>query len=211
MSSPAAPFPVFESEPNRGKWKYTPTPYIDEQIRAAYRRQRLGDRQALTIVSRRLGWPRHAVVRRGAELGVSRTKERPWLEAEEEILQRCGHQPLSAIQRQLSTGGFQRSLTAIRVKMTRLHIKSNLDGYSACSLARAFGVDTHKVVAWIRRNLLRAERRGTNRGAAQGGDIWWIPRNEVKRFVMRAPEEIDLARVEKFWFLDLLTDGRICR
>jgi hypothetical protein len=33
----------------------------------------------------------------------------------------------------------------------------------------------------------------------------------VRRFVMQAPEEIDLARVEKFWFLDLLTNGKICR
>jgi len=205
MSSAVVALPVTT------RWKYRPTPDIDEQIRAAYRRQRLGDRHALAAVSRRLGWPRYAVVRRGAELGVSRTKERPWREEEEEILQRCGHQPLSAIQRALAGAGFQRSLTAIRVKMTRLHIKSNLDGYSACSLATAFGVDTHKVLAWIRRGLLRADRRGTNRSEAQGGDTWWIPRREVKRFVMAAPEEIDLARVEKFWFLDLLTDGRICR
>jgi len=34
---------------------------------------------------------------------------------------------------------------------------------------------------------------------------------DVKRFVLRAPEEIDLCSVEKFWFLDLLMDVKICR
>ena len=95
--------------------------------------------------------------------------------------------------------------------MTRLRIKRNLDGYSANSLALAFGVDVHKVLTWIRRGLLAGSRRGTFRRPEQGGDTWWIPKNQVKRFIIRCPEEIDLARVEKFWFLDLITDGKICR
>jgi hypothetical protein len=93
----------------------------------------------------------------------------------------------------------------------RLRIKQNLDGYSACSLASAFGVDVHKVCRWIQRGLLQAKPRGTARTDKQGGDTWWIPMAAVRHFVMRAPEEIDLARVEKFWFLDLVTGGEICR
>jgi hypothetical protein len=53
-------------------------------------------------------------------------------------------------------------------------------------------------------------RRGTARTGVQGGDMWWISRRQVKSFILRAPEEIDLARVEKIWFLDLLTGGKLC-
>ena len=193
------------------KWKYIPTLAIDEQIRQAYARQRQGSKQALKSVALRLGWPVWAVTRRGAELGITRAKERPWSAEEEEILQRHGHLTWSGLQRALARAGFDRTCAAISVKTSRLHIKSNLEGYSACRLANALGVDAHKVLAWIRRGLLNAERRETERTPQQGGDSWWITNRDVKRFVMRVPEEIDLARVEKFWFLDLLTDGKICR
>jgi hypothetical protein len=64
------------------KWKYVPSPAIDEFMRAAYEKQRLGDRLALTAVSRKLGWPRYAIAKRGAELGVTRIKERVWSAAQ---------------------------------------------------------------------------------------------------------------------------------
>lgn len=192
------------------KARYIPTAEIDEKIRHAYFRQRSGDRRALAAVRSDIGWSKSAVVRRGAELCVTRAKERPWCRAEEEILERFGHLTATSIQRQLARGGFQRSRAAVQLKVTRLRIKGNLDGYSANSLAAGLGVDTHKVCTWIRRGLLRADRRRTARSAEQG-DAWWIPLSSVRKFVLRAPEEIDLSRVEKLWFLDIVTGGKICR
>ncbi len=191
--------------------RYLPNDEIDQKIRVAYHRQRQGDRSALTLVRREIGWSKSAIVRRGAALCLTRTKERCWSAEEERLLERWGHLTPAAIQRRLALAGYPRSCAAIQVKIVRLRIKRNLDGYSACALARAFGVDVHKVSYWIRRGLLRAERRGTARTVSQGGDMWWISLSAVRRFILRAPEEIDLARVEKFWFLDLLTDGKICR
>jgi transposase len=191
------------------KRKYVPTLAIDEAIRSAYQKQRQGDRQALRAVSQKIAWPRSAVCKRGAELGVTRAKERPWSVAEEELLERFGHLAPSGIRRQLAARGFCRSIAAIQVRLNRTRIKQNLTGYSANSLANAFGVDVHKILTWIRRGLLIAERRGTDRTRNQGGDTWWISDRAVKRFILRAPEEIDLARVEKIWFLDLLTGGKI--
>ncbi|HWF48742.1 MAG TPA: hypothetical protein VG168_17170 [Bryobacteraceae bacterium] len=189
--------------------KYNPTPFADMLIRDAYQRQRQGDRDALKMASHQIGWSRTAVCKRGAELGITRVKERTWCPAEEELLEQFGHLSPMAIKRRLENAGYSRSVAAIQVKLNRNRIKSNLDGYSACGLADAFGVDVHKVLMWIRRGLLRAERRGTQRTISQGGDTWWIPRREVRRFVLRAPEEIDLARVEKIWFLDLLAGAKL--
>jgi hypothetical protein len=164
----------------------------------------------LKAASRQLGWSRNAVCKRGAELGISRAKEHSWTDAEEEILERFGHLAPSGLQQRLALAGYRRSIAAIQIKLNRCRIKQNLDGYSACSLADAFGVDVHKVLLWVRRGLLHAQRRGTNRTPGQGGDVWWISRRDVRRFVLRFPEEIDLARVEKIWFLDLLTCGKLC-
>lgn len=202
---------VSDDDPSvRYKRKHKPTREIDAIIRAAYLRQRNGDRSALKAASRKLGWSPSAVSKRGAELGITRVKERPWTQQEEDLLERFGHLAPSGIRLRFAQAGFSRSIAAIQVRLNRCRIKANLDGYSACRLAEAFGVDVHKVLLWIRRGLLKAERRGTERTAAQGGDIWWISHREVRRFVLRAPGELDLARVEKIWFLDLVSGGKLC-
>lgn len=206
VSLPVATMP----EPTK-RWKYVPDAGVDALIRAAYVLQRSGDRTALKQVARKLGWPAYAVARRGAELGLSRTKEKQWSPEEEAILFACGHLTRSGVQRRLRQAGYQRTCAAIALKMLRMRVKSNLDGYSAHSLAIAMGVDVHKILSWIKRGLLEAERRGTDRTPRQGGDSWWITHKAVRQFVLRSPDEIDLYRVEKFWFLDLITDGKICR
>jgi hypothetical protein len=50
---------------------------------------------------------------------------------------------------------------------------------------------------------------GHTRTRSQGGDIYWITHNAVREFVLKHPDEIDLRKVEKWWFLDLMTAGRI--
>jgi hypothetical protein len=111
----------------------------------------------------------------------------------------------------MAASGFKRSAVAVHLKMKRLRIKSNLDGYSAHQLAEAFGVDGHKVTAWIRAGLLKSELRGTAKTASSGGDIHFIRREDVRRFILSSPDEYDLRKVEKFWFLDVITEGKICR
>ena len=190
--------------------KYEFTPYMDDLVRAAYQQLRVGsDRRAIRNCGRRLALPRWAVLRRGRELGLARTKEAPWSDMEIGLLERWGHLTDAVIQRKLKAAGYSRSVNGIHLKLKRLRIKQNLDGYSAYSLAEAFGVDWHKVGSWIRRNMLRATRRGTERKESQGGDTYWITQNAVRDFVFRYPDEVDLAKVEKFWFLDIVTGGRI--
>ena len=161
-------------------------------------------------MSLKLGWTCSAVCKRGAELGIARVKEKPWSDPELLALERFGHLAPSGIQRKLSEAGFARSIAAIQVKVNRSRIKSNLEGYSACQLADALGVEARKVLRWIQQGYLKAERRGTARTLEQGGDMWWISDRSVRRFILRFPEEIDLARVEKIWFLNLLTEGKLC-
>jgi DNA-directed RNA polymerase specialized sigma24 family protein len=191
--------------------KYELTPAMDESIREAYRRyHELKDRQALAKCAKRLALPSWVVIRRGGTLGLAHVKESPWSDGEIGVLEKYGHLTDAVIRRKLKDAGYQRSITAIHSKLKRLRVKRNLEGYSAKELADALGTDSHKVANWIRRGMLRATRRGTERTEAQGGDFYWIAHRAVQTFVLRYPEEIDLHRVEKWWFLDLVTNGRIC-
>jgi len=194
----------------KNKRKYEFTPLIDDLIRRAYRQYRVyGNRQAISRCARKVEIPSWKIRRRALDLGLTRTKEPLWSDAEVAQLERWGHLTDAVIQRKLKAAGFNRSIAGIHLKLRRLRIRQNLDGYSAHSLSEAFGVDSHKVVLWIHRKMLRATRRGTDRTEAQGGDSYWITHNAAREFVYRYPDQIDLARVEKLWFLDLVSGGRI--
>ena len=190
--------------------KYWFTPAMDEEIRGAYHLfSDHNNRRAIGACARKLRLPRWIITRRAAILGLARIKEPEWSAAEIIVLEQSGHLTSAVIRRKLRAKGFRRSVNAIRLKIARLRIKRNLEGYSARSLARAFGVDCHKVMYWINRRMLDASRRGGARHEPQGVDAYWITHSDVRDFVLTHPDEVDLRRVEKWWFLDLVTDGRI--
>lgn len=209
MASTALAQPIMYPAPAHRR-KYHFTLAMDEEIRRAYHLfLDYNNRKAIGACARKLQLPRWALNRRAALLGLARIKEPEWNAAEVAILERWGHLTDAVIQRKLKSEGFHRSLNAIHLKMKRLHIRQNLDGYSANALALAFGVDGHKITYWIKRQMLKATRRGTGRTESQGGDTYWITHNAVREFVLTYPDEIDLRKVEKWWFLDLVSAGRI--
>lgn len=192
--------------------KYFHTAETDATIRQAYALW-IGknDRQALTRARIALGWPKHIVVGRGAALGLARVKEKDWSLAEIAILEANCQYGIEPIRKLLVQAGFPRSGTAILLKRRRLSLTRAYSGYSATALSKLFGVDIHWVTGLIERGWLAGEKRGTERTARQGGDMWYITRASVREFLFVHPEEWDLRKVEKWWFLDLITDGEICR
>ena len=209
MASPALAQPVVYPAPAYRR-KYHFTLAMDEEIRRAYHFfLDYNNRRAIGACARKLQMPRWAINRRAALLGLARIKEPAWTVDETAILERWGHLTDAVIQRKLKSAGFHRSVNAIHLKVKRLHIRQNLDGYSANALALAFGVDGHKITYWINRHMLKATRRGTARTESQGGDTYWITHNAVREFVLKHPDEVDLRKVEKWWFLDLVSASRI--
>lgn len=192
--------------------KYRANDRIDAIIREAYRRRlEQNDRGATRWAEIKTGWPKFMISRRGAELGLARTKEPNWSPTELAILEETAHLGPEAVQRSLAKRGFARSRTAVLLKRKRLRLTAQLDGYCGNALAELFGVDSHRVYRWIAHGMLAAERRGTDRSHKQGGDTYWIRRQDVHAFVMQHPDEYDLRKVEKWWFLSLITEGRISR
>lgn len=185
---------------------------VDAIIHEAYRKLiEENDRKAIKAAAVEIGWPKHALIVRARDLGLSRVKEADWSVEEVEVLRLHAHLGPTAIQKRLADAGFPRTRTGVVQKRKRLDLVGTGDGYSAHALAGLMGIDDHTVTRWIERGWLAATRRETERTEQQGGDAYWIWRRDVRAFVMEHADEVDLRKVEKWWFLDLLTDGEIGR
>lgn len=188
-----------EQRPGRPR-KYKPTKRTDRIIRAAYLDSRKGaDPAVVQRAAARLGWPRQAVARRAAELGVAGSlRERPWSEHESAIVE--GHSKAGAetIRQRLRHAGFQRSARSILAEKKRLKIETGNEWYSARQAAAGLGVDPHKVIRWIKKGLLVAKR------GKHPTSPWSIKANDLRDFVFAHPEQIALGQADQLWLLKVL-------
>jgi hypothetical protein len=194
----------------RSRRKHVFTNQIDELIRAIYLdRPGAKTRPGIRVLAKKVGIPHWALKKRARELGLARTKEKPWSEPELEILARYAWMSDERIRLKLKAAGYSRTVTGIHLKLRRMKFKHDPGFYSANSLAQALGIDSHAVSRWIRSGHLKAKLRGTARGEKQNGDIYLIFEKDVRRFILEHPTEIDLRKVDQLWFLDLVTNGLV--
>ncbi len=155
--------------------------------------------RTITDLAKLIGVPRHAIKRRAQQLGVARTKERPWSEFEVRYLEaRLHRMSVAVLARRL-----RRTVTAVALKAKRLGLRKTDEGYTAAALAQALGVDSHRVLSWMRRGMVRATRRHSDRDH----DMYYIADAAVRQFVARNPGEVDLRKVDQLWFIDLMMGG----
>jgi hypothetical protein len=187
---------------------YIHTDQTDRVVREAYHLwSDFSNKKALSNAAQKLGWPKHAIAQRGKALGLTRTKEKPWSDPEEQLLENYGFLSLPRIAKKLREAGFTRSETAIHLKAKRLRVKATLDGWCMRGLAEAFGVDGTKVARWTGLGILRSRETGITVGR---NEKTFYHRDDVRRFMLNHPEEWDPAKCEKYWLIDLLSDGKLC-
>ena len=185
--------------------RWTTNDSIDAIIKRAYAADT--SKGAVNALARRIGRPRWWVSKRAVALGIvpPRSKEPVWTEAELELVANHAHKDPRTIRTILKRHGYTRTATAIVVKVKREGIdRTDPDHMTATQLAGVMGIDRNTVARWIEKGWLKAVRRGTARVEAQGGDQWWIKRRDVARFVVDNAAAVDIRKVEKFWFVDLL-------
>jgi hypothetical protein len=153
--------------------------------------------------------PHWALTKRARELGLARTKELPWSEAELGILARYAWMSDERIRLKLKAAGYPRTVTAIHLKLKRMRFKHDGSFYSANGLAQALGIDSHAVTRWIKSGHLKATLRGTARTEQQNRDIYLIHEKDVRCFILEHPTDVDLRKVDQLWFLDLITNGLV--
>ena len=181
---------------------------LDEQIREAW--PLLKGRGAVSELAKTLSVPRRIVSQRALKLGLTmpHTKEPPWTDAEFALMHKVPlHDPkrASAIFRQ---HGFKRTPSAIVSRAKRMNLSRRYKKtLSAVGAARILGVDTKWVTSRCIAGDLKAGRRGTERLPQQGGDAWTIERADLRQFVIDNLERIDIRKVDKFAFVDLMVGG----
>lgn len=183
--------------------KWPSNEHIDAAIRSTY--QNMPTRGDITALCTRVCRPRYWVQKRAAMLGAALPRyNTPWSNAEIVILDLNSHRPPRRIQRELRREGFSRSIAAIVHKRTQMQLLPHDGIYTGCQLAGLMGVKDTKIYTLIKRGMLQANRAGSARNPAQG-DIYEITDNQIRDFIMQYPGEFDHRRVDKFWFIDLLT------
>lgn len=191
----------------RPRLKYETTEEIDQRILDCYQNHPApGAVKRLAHSLRRPFW---WVKKRAMHLGLARPNRRDpeWTEPEIALLAKHAHKTPEVIRRILLKNGFRRTANAIMIKCRRLHLDTlDTEHYTARSLAREFGVDSHTVTRWIEQGWLKASRRGTQRIEAQHGDHWWIKRKDVHNFIKETFQMIDFRKVDKTFLVDLLAN-----
>jgi len=152
-------------------------------------------------------YPRWYIRRIAADLGLARTKEPDWSEAEIEFLHenypRKGYVALRNRLKKIN-GGTTRSRTAVVLKARREMINKRSNGLTMRLMEILLGADHHKIEKWISLGLLCGKRKGTERKKIQGGDMWHFETKDVREFVINNPLEIDIRHVEKMNFIHLV-------
>src|SRR5437867_2574795 len=111
--------------------KYVFTTQIDGRIREIYlHHPNAKSRPSIRKLADQVGIPHWALKKRARELGLARTKEKPWCEAELAILARCAWMSDEHIRLRLKASGYARTVTGIHLKLRRMRFKYDSSFYS---------------------------------------------------------------------------------
>lgn len=195
------------------------TPEVDAKLREIYSYGRKGGRMppgvpTVKAYARTLGVGAHLLSQRAAKLGLVTPKEKPWSKPELKLLEKLGHLSPAVIWRKFREKGFNRTELAIGLMRKRRQAHKGSPYYSIHALSVLLGFDAHKFDRdWLQRfpKELPFEMKGTarDRRTKQNGDTRLIHVNTIREFIFNHPEEIDLHKVDKMWFLWLITKGRV--
>jgi hypothetical protein len=185
--------------------KIAMTPALEETIRERW--PGLTAKGAVTAFAEELGMPKHTLLRHATRFGLThqQRKEPPWSDAENALMTKVPlHSPEKAAQI-FREHGFNRTATAIVVRAKRLNLSRRYkETLSATAVAKILGLDNKTVTVWCIQGLLKASKRPTRRLPQQGGDPWSIERADLRQFVIDQLASIDIRKVDKVEFVDLL-------
>ena len=114
------------------------TAQIDQRIREIYfSHPNAKARPGIRHLAEQVGIPHWALKKRARELGLARTKEKPWSEPELAILARYAWMSDERIRLKLKAAGYAHTVTGIHSKLKRMRFKCDPNFYSGKGLAQA--------------------------------------------------------------------------
>lgn len=162
----------------------------------------------LINLANKYNMPRWAVYQRALKISAVKSshQKKVWQDDEIQILEKNAQYAPLTIRKRLEKAGFQRSTASIVLKRKRLRLLSNLKGMSACLCAEFLGVNLKGVIKHIQAGLLMAEIIRQDR---QGKLNYFIREKDIRKFIIENPGLIDLRKVEKHYFIELLANGGV--
>ncbi len=187
--------------------KYVFTSEMDKEVLYTYS-MNTDSKPRLINLAKKFSMPRWAVYQRALKIGAVKSshQKKKWEGEEIKILERNAHYSPLTIKKRLAIDGFQRSIASIVLKRKRMRLLSNLKGMSACLCAEFLGVDLHRVLNYIKSGLLKAE---IIRQDMQGKVNYYIREKHLREFIIDNPCVIDLRKVEKYYLIELLANGKV--
>jgi len=197
-----------------GNYKYNYTPEILEELKKIYMSGQIsisnkkGEESALRKFSKRIKIPYVSLCKKAINSGYALGKSyeiRATAWSKEEVKLIIKHRAYSAqtIRKRLLRHGYSRAASAITNKLLRL--KRELDEedeyYSSLKLSECFGVDVGTVINWIEKGFLKAKK--ANEEVKKSNHI--IYDKDIYKFIKKYPAIFDIRKVDKFWFIDILT------
>jgi len=187
--------------------KYVFTPEMDIELLYTYSIN-TDSKPRLLNLARKFNMPRWALYQRALKIGAVRSshQKKKWENEEINLLEKYARYEPLTIRKRLAKAGFQRSIASIVLKRKRMRLLSNSEGMSACLCAQFLGIDLHRVLHHIKSNLLKAE---TIRCDREGKANYYIREKDLRSFIINNPDAIDLRKVEKYYFIELLANGKV--
>ncbi len=187
--------------------KYIFTPEMDTELNYTYSIN-TDSKPRLINLARKFRMPRWILYQRAVKIGAikSSQQKQKWSSEEIAILEKNAQYAPLTIKKKLETAGYQRSVSSITLKRKRMRMPSNLEGMSANLCAEFLGVDIQIVLNYIRSDLLKAEIIRKDR---QGKINYYIKEKMIRLFIINNPDLVDLRKVEKYYFIELIANGKV--
>jgi len=187
--------------------KYTWRPEYDAHLKVHYFGGLNRRFQVLSRMVRMTGLPRWYIKHQATRLGLTmHIDRRPWTRVEMDLLENLvGRVSSATIARRL-----RRPESSVVNKLKRMGTSRRVrDGYTMRELELCLGEDHHKIAGWIKNGWLGDRLQGTHRHNGNGNDIHRIREKDILNFIRSHPQELNLGKVDRTWFLDLvLLKGR---
>ena len=187
--------------------KHVFTAELDQRIREEWVLLNGRKKGEVGELADRLGIDRWVLTKRATMLGLTmpHKKEPPWTAAEDALMKKVPLHSPDKCADIFREHGFSRSPTAIVVRAKRIDLSRRThDTLSARAAALILGIDSKGVTALCISGDIKAGRRASKRLPQQGGEAWAIAPAELRRYIIDHVERIDLRKVEKFAFVELL-------
>lgn len=196
--------------PRKQHWaRVTPTPEMDQAIRAEYAGTRVGiGRRIAQRFNVDPGW----VKTRARQLGLTRSTQRylsPWTAEEDEIIEEMHDRGgVRFVANQLKKAGYARSHHAILCRVHHLGLRwKSREVYNAGEVAAAMGVDSKTITRWIGFGYLKARKSNVSDfHQEEEPHNWLIKPTDIRRFLVEHVARYRLATCDRFWFVAMLSN-----